>query len=263
MPTNSNSLPPSGGTPPEVDPSLLPQPWPPEALQAGRVAARLAGSVRPYVSLKAAVTLDGKIATADGESRWITGETARRHGHGLRACHDGILVGSGTVLSDDPQLTVRLSRPAPNPTRIVLDSRCRIDPAARCLADDGAERIVVVGAGADAVRVTALRARGVRVLQCAGPRPTPAEFLPALRACGVQRLLVEGGAAVHANIIALGRPDELFLYQAGKIIGGPDARGWCEDIGVRRLAAAPLLRLSQPRLVGEDVLLHGVFLAAS
>ncbi|MBI3993914.1 MAG: dihydrofolate reductase family protein [Candidatus Lambdaproteobacteria bacterium] len=261
MPADPHQSPP-GSASFAVDATLLPQPWPPEALRAARVAARLAGSDHPYVSLKAAVTLDGRLATAGGESRWITGETARRHGHGLRACHDGILVGIGTVLADDPQLTARLERPAPSPTRIVLDSRCRIDPAARCLTDDGVGRIVVAGSGADAARMQALRARGVHVLQGTAVRPAPAEFLPALRACGIRRLLIEGGAAVHANIIALGQPDELFLYQAGKIIGGPDARGWCDELGVRRLADAPALRLSQPRLVGEDVLLHGVFLAA-
>ncbi len=247
-----------------MDEARKPSPWPDGALQPSRIAAWLEKSAHPYVTLKAAVTLDGRIATASGESKWITGEAARRHVHGLRGCHDGILVGIGTVEADDPQLNVRLEEapgqsPAAPLTRVVLDSRCRIDPAARCLADDGQRRIVVCGAEADGQRAARLREMGVEVLQFDPARPAPDQFLPALRSCGIDRLLVEGGAGVHANMIALGQPNELFLYQAGKIIGGPDARGWCGTIGVDRLNEAPTLHLSGPILVGDDVLIHGVF----
>ena len=145
----------------------------------GRVREKLGSTGRPYVTLKAAATLDGKIATGDGESKWITGETARRHAHRLRAGHAAILVGLGTVRADNPRLTVRLSGgdaaggdttggealPAasalPPPARVVLDSRAAIDLGALVLAEDGARRIVVTGAEAPAEKVAALRGRRV------------------------------------------------------------------------------------------------------
>lgn len=244
---------------PSVHDDPTPNPWPEHALNPSHISSKLERTDLPYISLKVAATLDGKIATETGESQWITGEAARAHGHGLRACHDGILVGIGTVEADDPQLTVRLQQPARNPSRIVLDSRCRIDPRARCLADDGAVRIVVTGSNAAPPAMEALRRNGVMVLQFETDHPLPGQYLPRLRACGHERLLIEGGAGVHANIVARGCPDELFLYQAGKIIGGRAAKGWCEEIGVEELAAAPRLQLSQPHMVGEDVLIHGVF----
>lgn len=231
---------------------------------ADRLRARLAAGTRPYVTLKAAVTLDGRIATRSGESQWITGEAARAHAMRLRAGHDAVLVGSGTVRADDPRLTVRLEAPAPGtppprPARVVLDSRARIDPAARLLADDGARRIVVTGSEAPPEAVARLAARGVEVLACATPRPEPAAYLPLLRSAGLQALLVEGGAQVHANLIAHGAADELFLYIAGCVIGDSAAPGWCDALGVERLADAPRVRLEPPVAIGADVLLHGWF----
>jgi diaminohydroxyphosphoribosylaminopyrimidine deaminase/5-amino-6-(5-phosphoribosylamino)uracil reductase len=227
-----------------------------------RLQAVLAAGVRPYVTLKAAATLDGKIATAGGESQWITGEAARLHAMRLRAGHDAVLVGRGTQQADDPRLTVRGlagSAARAKPARVVLDSRARIDLAARLLADDGARRIVVVGSAAPARRLRALTERGAEVLRCATPRPQPAEYLPLLRSAGLRALLVEGGAQVHANLIAQGAPDELFLYIAGCLIGDRDAPAWCGALGLERLAQAPRVHLEAPQAIGADVLLHGFF----
>jgi diaminohydroxyphosphoribosylaminopyrimidine deaminase/5-amino-6-(5-phosphoribosylamino)uracil reductase len=238
---------------------LPPLPLPPHALTPARIQARLARGTRPYVTLKAGTSLDGKIATAAGESQWITGEAARAHGHALRARHDGILVGINTVLADDPQLTVRMGQDGPAPVRIVLDSRCRIDPAARCLGDDGVRRIVICGAQAPAERQAALQRRGVEVLAFPDVQPAPPDYLARLRACGVDTLLVEGGAYVHAQIIAHVQADELFLYLSGIIIGGCDAPGWCGQMHVSALAQTPRLQISGSLMVGEDILVHGVF----
>jgi diaminohydroxyphosphoribosylaminopyrimidine deaminase / 5-amino-6-(5-phosphoribosylamino)uracil reductase len=227
-----------------------------------RLAAVLAAGERPYVTLKAAATLDGKIATRSGESRWISGEDARRHAMRLRAGHDAVLVGRGTAQADDPRLTVRgLEGPAAQarPARVVLDSRARIDPAALLLAADGARRIVVVGSAAPQRRLRELAERGAEVLRCATPRPEPAAYLPLLRGAGLRALLVEGGAQVHADLIAHGAANELFLYIAGRVIGDPAAPAWCGPLGLERLAQAPRVRLEAPLALGADVLLHGWF----
>ncbi|MEE8433743.1 MAG: dihydrofolate reductase family protein [bacterium] len=237
-----------------------------------RVRAKLGATGRPYVTLKAAATLDGKIATREGESKWITGEAARRHAHRLRAGHAAILVGLGTVRADNPRLTVRLAGgdtaggDAPSavsalrsPVRVVLDSRAGIDPDALVLAQDGARRIVVTGAEAPAGKVAALRGRGVEVITCESARPMAGAFLPALRNSGLDTVLVEGGAEVHGHFIAEREADELFLYLAGRLIGDRDAPGWCGILNIPSLAEAPRVTMTQPVTLGGDVLLHGFF----
>jgi len=224
-----------------------------------RLQAKLAAGDRPYVTLKAAATLDGRIATRSGASQWITGEAARTHAMRLRAGHDAVVVGLGTVRADDPRLTVRAAGLTAVPARVVLDSRARIPPASRLLAADGARRIVVTGCDAPDERVAVLAALGAEVLRCTTARPEPPEYLPCLRAAGLQALLVEGGARVHANLIAQGAADELFLYLAGCMIGDPDAPAWCGTLGVERLKDAPRVRLDAPLTIGPDVLLHGWF----
>ncbi|MCZ6532561.1 MAG: dihydrofolate reductase family protein [SAR324 cluster bacterium] len=229
------------------------------APDARRLRDKLARSDRPYVTLKAAVTLDGKIATRSGASRWITGEAAREFAHRLRANHDAVLVGINTVTTDDPQLTVRLPDQKATPARAVLDSLCKIDPSARFMAADGARRFVISGAQAPETRVAALREAGADVLVCDQPRPEPACFLPYLRQSGIDTLLVEGGGQVHANLIAHGEADELWLLIAGKVIGGGDAPGWCGSLGVERIEDVPRLALLPVRQAGEDIVIRGMF----
>ena len=263
-----------------------------------RMREVLTHTQRPYVVLKAGVTLDGKIATGAGASRWITGEAARAHAHQLRGACAGVLVGIGTVLADDPQLTVRLPLTTPGaaqpgsaakstalkpggkkdagkkraeangvgtptataqPARVVLDSHARIARSARCLSDDGARRIVVVGSHAARQALDALHDQGAEVFVCATPRPHPEEFLPALRRAGLGSLLVEGGAQVHASLIAHNGVDELFLYMAGGVFGGAEAPGWCAALGVERPEDAPRFTLDAASPLDADLLIHGVF----
>jgi diaminohydroxyphosphoribosylaminopyrimidine deaminase / 5-amino-6-(5-phosphoribosylamino)uracil reductase len=257
---------PSGAAPPSGSPARSAAGGPGRIAAGGaiapdaeRFAARLAEGRRPYVTLKAAATLDGRLATRSGQSQWITGEAARAHAMRLRAGHDAILVGMGTVRADDPRLTVRGGGLRAQPARVVLDSRARIALDARLLAADGARRIVVTGSAAPRSRLTALDALGAEVLRCGTPRPQPSEYLALLRAAGLRALLVEGGAQVHANLIAQGAADELFLYLAGCVIGDRDAPAWCGALGVERLEQAPRVRLDAPQAIGPDVLLHGWF----
>ena len=237
---------------------------PSAALELDRtwVQAVLRTQRRPFVSLKAAVTLDGKIASRHGESHWITGEVARAAGRRLRAGHYAILVGVNTVLADDPQLTVRDPARGKDPVRVMLDSQCRIPLAARCLAADGTERIVVAGSRAPSDRVQALQSAGIHVLVCPTDRPSPDDFLPLLRERNIESVLAEGGGQVHASLIAHHAADALFLFVAGKVMGDAAAPGWCATLpGGNRLADAVTLRLEAPLAVGADLLVRGRFTA--
>jgi len=204
----------------------------------------------PRVTLKAAMTLDGKIATADGQSKWITGEVARRHAMRLRHSMDAILVGRQTVEADDPSLTVRLSSSAHSIRkplmRIVLDSRARIPLGAKVLNDDMKHMTrVVVSASAPAGRLAALQKR-VEVWQ--SPAKTRVDLFWLVQTLGcheVTSLLVEGGGEVHASFLEAGLVDEVAFYYAPKVLGGTTSRRAIAGKGATQLSAA--LRLDQVR----------------
>jgi GTP cyclohydrolase II len=216
---------------------------------------------RPHVIVKYAQTLDGRIATASGDSKWISGPEERRLSHGLRAACDAVLVGVGTVLADDPQLTVRMV-PGASPTRVVLDSALRLPPDARIL-DGGAWTIVVTTERSDPLKRAALRSRGAAVLVV--PAAEAGVDLPAalaaLRHLGVETLLVEGGARVITSALGLGLADRLVVGVAPTLIGtGREAVG---DLGVARVSDG--IRLADRTVVraGDDILIAGDVLLPS
>lgn len=215
-----------------------------------------ATSGRPAITLKAAMTLDGKIATVTGRSKWITGELARRDAHRLRATHDAIVVGIGTVLADDPRLTARI-RGARDPIRIVLDSRLRTPPSARLLPKRGGpQTIIATSDRAPKSRALALVNAGAEVwrftLQRDGRVPLD-KLVKRLGAANVLSLLVEGGGEVHASFVARRLVDQLVLYVAPKIVGGP-APSWVGGAGVRSLTAAfGFVQQGPPRSLGSDL----------
>jgi diaminohydroxyphosphoribosylaminopyrimidine deaminase/5-amino-6-(5-phosphoribosylamino)uracil reductase len=238
---------------------------------ANRAFSIWAHARRPLVTLKAAASLDGFIAPpprrgsapASGARPrgrrapvWITGPAARRVAHELRAAHDAVLVGSGTVLADDPRLTVRLPgapRGAAAPLRVVLDGRLRTPPDAKVLGP-GATTIVFTRRGARRARARALRARGAEVIELPARRALPlAAVLAELAARDVQSLLVEGGAAVHASFIAAGLVDDVALFVAPRLLGGgvPIAAGL-----TRGLESALGLERLDARRIGPDLLLR-------
>ncbi len=188
---------------------------------------------RPAFTLKAAITLDGKIATVGGESKWITGPEARADVMRLRNGHDAVLVGVGTVLADDPKLTARL-RGARDPVRIILDRTLRTPVTAAVLPGaKGARTIIVTADEATAEREAALVARGAEVwrgleLPALGHR---------LAAEGMTSVLVEGGGQVHASFLAAGLADQVVLYIAPKVVGGA-APSWVGGAGVAAMAEA-------------------------
>ena len=208
---------------------------------------------RPAFTLKAAVTLDGKIATVGGQSQWITGDAARADVHRLRDTHDAVLVGSGTVLADDPRLGARLPK-ARDPIRIVVDSRLRTPPRAKLLPGKrGPRTIVATTERAPAAAARALERAGAEVWRFAGSR-VPLELLARrLGDEGIQSVLVEGGGEVHASLLAARLADELVLYVAPKIVGGP-APSWVGGAGLASLAAAYKFRFAgAPVALGDDL----------
>jgi diaminohydroxyphosphoribosylaminopyrimidine deaminase / 5-amino-6-(5-phosphoribosylamino)uracil reductase len=214
---------------------------------------------RPHVTLKAAATLDGKLADVHGTSQWITGEAARRHGHRLRAESDAIVVGLTTALRDDPALTVRLPQPWPRePYRVVLDTGARLDIHARVIhAGTPSRALVAVGEDAPAARVQALERAGAGVVRCRTRqgRVDPASLLERLFERDVRAVLVEGGAETHAAFVDAGLVDRVALFLAPLLLGGRAAPGVVGGAG-RELKSA--LRLGPPSVtaLGDDVLLE-------
>ncbi|MDX6748743.1 bifunctional diaminohydroxyphosphoribosylaminopyrimidine deaminase/5-amino-6-(5-phosphoribosylamino)uracil reductase RibD [Geminicoccaceae bacterium 1502E] len=209
---------------------------------------------RPLVALKIAQTMDGRIATATGESQWITGEQARRYGHLLRATHDAILVGSGTALADDPELTCRLpGLEDRSPVRVVVDRRLRLSCGSRLVASARRWPLWVLTApSVPAGRVAALEAQGAVVLPVlADGRDGLAEGLAHLGERGITRLLVEGGASLATDLLRNRLVDRLYLVTAPATIGG-DGLAAVAGLGVQRLAEARRWRILEERPLGSD-----------
>jgi diaminohydroxyphosphoribosylaminopyrimidine deaminase/5-amino-6-(5-phosphoribosylamino)uracil reductase len=220
----------------------------------------------PFVTVKAAMTLDGKIATAGGESKWITGKKARAQGMKLRQGSDAILVGVNTILADDPSLTVRRAGTLQPSTlrRIVLDSRARTPLTAKVVNDElAALTTIVVAKNAPKQRVAALSKR-VKVLLAPAPKlaignwqsPIPLPWLlKKLGSENVTSLLVEGGGEVNASFLLGGFAQRVAFFYAPKILGGRDSRKAVAGEGVKSLDELVPLREIAWRKLGEDLLL--------
>jgi diaminohydroxyphosphoribosylaminopyrimidine deaminase/5-amino-6-(5-phosphoribosylamino)uracil reductase len=206
----------------------------------------------PFVLCKVASTLDGRIATRTGDSRWITSEAARAEVHELRSVFDAVLVGKGTVQADDPRLTARVPG-GRNPVRIVLDSRLEIAPEARVFSEEGRTLVACVGPH-DGERAERLRRAGAEILAC---RPTPEgrvdldDLLSRLGAMGIVSVLVEGGAGVFSSFLESGRVDRLLLYLGPKIFG--DGPSWARAPVASTVEGALGFSLRSVRAVGADV----------
>jgi diaminohydroxyphosphoribosylaminopyrimidine deaminase/5-amino-6-(5-phosphoribosylamino)uracil reductase len=211
---------------------------------------------RPFVTLKMAATLDGRIATASGESRWITGPAARRMVHVLRASHDAVMVGGGTARADDPALTVRDMGVLRQPVRVVVSRGMDLAPEG-VLARTARDVPVWVAHDArlDAGVVARWTALGVEGLPCpvAGGQVDPLAVLRALAARGITRVFCEGGGGLAASLLAAGLVDELVMFGAGVLIGA-EGRPMLSAMGIEVLAEAPRMRLLEMVDVGGDVM---------
>ena len=236
-----------------------------EAAQLNRAYLHWTRTGRPYVTLKAGMTLDGKVATAKGESRWITGPHARQDAHRLRSQVDAVVVGVGTVLKDNPTLTARLSdRPlklAPRqPLRVVLDSRLRTPPTATvCTRQDRAKTLIVTTSRATRSRRRPFERAGVEVvsLSAKNGRVSFPALLTMLGKRGITSLLIEGGSTVNAAALREELVNHVVLYLAPTLMGGQDAKAVIGDRSPKRLAQAlPLLHVTVRR-IGEDLVVEG------
>lgn len=208
----------------------------------------------PWVAVKWATTLDGKIATRTGDSRWISNEKSRRWLHRWRDSFQAILVGSGTVLRDDPMLRGTKTRP----TRIILDSEARIPPGAQVIRTAREqETILAVTPRAPAARVRRLERAGAKILVLDVRNLSLVFRTLALE--GFHKILVEGGGEVHASVLEEGLADEACVFIAPKIVGGRAAKTPVEGAGLASMSEALLLEQVCVERVDDDVLVRGRF----
>lgn len=231
-----------------------------EAREVVEAHARWSTTGLPFVTVKYAMTLDGKIATVTGDSRWISGPESRAQVQALRHAADAVMVGINTALRDDPQLTARnaAGHPLPRqPLRVVVDSQARLPPTARMLREPG--RTLVATAGASYERVQALRHAGAEVVDLPGAdnRIDLPRLLAHLGQREVTSLLVEGGGNLLASLFAQGLVDKVLVYVAPVIVGGANAPTPVAGEGIASLERAVRLQRVRVERVGGDVLVVG------
>ncbi len=227
-----------------------------------RIIAPFAKHIRtglPYVVLKSAMTLDGKTATACGDSQWVSNSVSRLEVHRLRDRIDGIMVGIGTVLRDNPQLTTRLPEDGRDPERIVVDSRLRIPEDSAILhLNSAAKTFIATTDQAPTDKIDRLRAVGVEVLvlPTISGRVDLHALLAMLGKRGFQSILLEGGAELNGAFWRAGLVDRLMMFVAPKIVGG-EGKGVFAGVGIATMAEATVLQDVRVRQFGDDTLIEG------
>lgn len=214
---------------------------------------------KPFVVLKAAMTLDGKIATATGQSKWITNETSRAYGYKLRDIYDGIMVGINTVIEDNPMLTARVDG-GKNPIRIVVDSSLKIDINANVVQDKSAKTIIATTDKADKDKILKLQAQDVDVIVVDKDKNAKVDIEKLLDILGQQNIcsiLVEGGATLSGSFVAKKLVDKVYFFIAPKIVGGKEAKTPVAGTGILNLQEALALKDIQIEKLEEDILIIG------
>jgi diaminohydroxyphosphoribosylaminopyrimidine deaminase/5-amino-6-(5-phosphoribosylamino)uracil reductase len=215
----------------------------------------------PFVTLKCAATLDGRLATSTGDAKWITGPRSRQFVHQVRHEVDAIMVGLGTVIADDPQLTTRLDdKTGRNPKRIILDTRLAIPDTAKVLrpvADS--DTIIVVGPGVSTEKKALLTRKGAAILEMPlkQGRIDLAPLMKRLGELNITSLLVEGGGRVLASALADGIADKILFFYAPKILGGDDGVPICRGIGAPQISDAVSITNIRVHRFDDDVMIEG------
>ena len=216
---------------------------------------------RPFVIAKCAATLDGRIATRTGDSKWVTGEAARRFVHRLRHAVDAIMVGINTVRKDNPSLTTRLDgREGKDPARIILDTHLSIAPDARVLQQDSAaDTILVAGKGVGRSKKTVFEKAGVRVIEAPlkHSQIDIAAVMEQLGAMEISSLLIEGGSQVLASAFSAGIIDKVQFFYAPRILGGDDGIPICSGPGAELMSQSVAIKDIAVHRFGDDVLIEG------
>ena len=220
---------------------------------------------RPYVILKAGMTLDGKVATAKGESRWITGPLARQDAHRLRSQVDAVMVGVGTIMHDNPTLTARRShhplKLAPRqPLRVVLDSRLRTSPTAVvCTAQDRAKTLIVTTSRASRSRRRLFDRAGVDVMSCStkNGRVSLPTLMTLLGKRGITSVLIEGGSTINAAALREKLVNHVVLYLAPTLMGGQDSKAVIGGRSPKRLTQALPVHNLTIRRIGKELVMEG------
>jgi diaminohydroxyphosphoribosylaminopyrimidine deaminase/5-amino-6-(5-phosphoribosylamino)uracil reductase len=213
----------------------------------------------PFVTLKMAMTLDGKIASRTGDSKWITCEASRRYVHRLRRRSDAVMVGLGTMLADDPELTVRLCKPGRRcPARVVVDARADTPPDAKVFSSEG-EAIIAVTSAASSLKIRKLEEAGARILlvkEKGGHVDLP-DLVVKLGQMGMQSILLEGGGELAGSALENGVVDKVLTFIAPKIVGGRDAKSPVEGQGAALMSDAVSLKEVCVRRFGTDLAVEG------
>lgn len=215
----------------------------------------------PWVVMKTAMTLDGKIAAYTGDSRWVTGEEARQKVQEMRKTYMGIMVGKGTVKADDPLLNCRLEGECRQPVRIVVDSQADISLDSQLVKTAGEYRLIVAHtAKAGVVKLALLNKSGVETLCCRtqDERVDLTDLLEQLGRLGLDSVLLEGGGELNEAFIRQGLVDEVYCFIAPKIIGGKEAKTPVEGNGFARMSEAVELERVSVETVGNDILIRGL-----
>lgn len=229
-----------------------------ECLELNEIFFHYIKTGMPFVAMKYAMTLDGKIAACTGDSKWITGERAREHVQYLRKKYSGILVGVGTVTADDPMLTCRIEDGV-NPVRIICDTKLRIPLESQIVQTAEQVRTIVAYAGeTEEERKRKISSTGVELLKCGDRDEVELPLL--FRKLGEQKIdsvLVEGGGAIHGSLLQTGLVNRVYAYVAPKIVGGADAKSPVEGSGIPWMREAKHLTDIEIHSFGEDICITG------
>ncbi|KIL47944.1 5-amino-6-(5-phosphoribosylamino)uracil reductase [Jeotgalibacillus campisalis] len=225
-----------------------------EAIELNEFFFHHTATQKPFVTLKAAMTLDGKIATSSGSSKWITSEEAREDVHRDRHLHDAILVGANTVKEDNPSLTARLRGDAISPIRIVLDTSLSIPSTSAVLTDGISPTWVICGSGASEEKERLFaKAPHVRVIRMLAELIELPELLSVLGKEKILSLYVEGGAKIHGAFLDQKAVDRMVMYIAPKIIGSSEAFSVFNGQGVQTMSEAVELSITEVKTIGRDI----------
>lgn len=224
-----------------------------EALSLNKAFFHYISSGLPFVTLKTAISLDGKTATASGESKWITSEEARLDVHQFRHRHEAILVGVNTVIKDNPSLTTRLEGGGKNPVRVILDNTLRTPLDSVVVNDQKALTIIFTGAEADPARRNQFTDKGIEVIQLSTPKILIPDLLKKLGERGITSVYVEGGAEVHGSFLKERAFQQVITYIAPKLIGGKMAPTSFGGEGFLDLDEAVSLEIKEVTKIGQDI----------